>query len=288
MLGAMDITGPGDSPDGKVVVADTLVSRLVTTGIIEITYQTYDPATDIDFAEPLEALVGLTDVGVKLTGFTVSSGSWAVQSVGRKDTGAPYVRLVAAVGNPGGESGTKMETATVSGGQTWTTLATRTAIQLGAAATNCVLQTAVVNPGFAVGFDQNGQAMSRVALWNLGVDTANMTLDAAATSCLRANLSIRGNVTMPGAVSWADSSIVDSVFSQISGGTWPAAAFAMANHFETGTSYGQDATTGPYFASQGLNGLQGTRGTAMGFMPVYERWRAKVGGEASVSPWVLD
>lgn len=286
-LGGLDLTGPGATPTGVIAHTSTLVSNLVRAGIIRVEYQSFDPERDPDFVDTISSLVGLTDVGIKLSGFTTSNGTWLVSSVGRLDTGVPYVELLANI-SPSGDTGTGIETAVAATGDTWTTLAIRTAVQLGAATTEGVIQSVNVKPGFLVGFDQNGQTMDRVKMWNIGLDTASMDLDAAVTSCLLANLSVRGDLNLPGAVSWADSCIVDSVFSEVASGTWPTAAFSIANHFETGSSYGQSATTGPYFAAEGLDSVAGTRGRARGFVDSYENWGPVTGGEPSVSSWVLD
>ena len=264
--GALDVTGNSFT-----------VFNIPVPGIFLVNYTSYTSGTDVDIAEQAFALKGLTDLGLKLG----TLGIFRVFEVGYDENGNPWVALLGA-GPASPTVITDLQTCRMSDGVTWGAAATLKAVDMSVATTNGIVQDVLIKPGFTTGISGTFGG-TKASWWNIGVDSADVVLSGAWTQSVFANMSIRGNLTLPEeGATWTNTVIVDNVMSS-SSGTWPLGVLDMANHWETGTSYGQEASTGTWFLAEGLGSVDGTLGTGKGWKEIPGVYRPV---SRSLSAWV--
>ncbi|QDP60621.1 MAG: hypothetical protein Unbinned767contig1000_46 [Prokaryotic dsDNA virus sp.] len=251
-------------------------------GLTMITYSSYNTATDPDISALAAPLKGMTDIGLKLGGFSTLNGTYLVTDTGYNANGTPWVALAATASD---EAGTNIETCRMSDGVTWATASDLVAINVSAATTSAIMQDVLVKKGFTDGLKLNNGG-TKATLWNCGFDSCNIVATAAWTQSVLANLSVRGTLEFTGESTdaWTNTVFVDCALAAYSG-NWPSGALEMANHWEAGVVQGQEASSGAWFVAEGLESVEGTLGTGKGWRALQGAWRPL---RRSLSSWVTD
>jgi hypothetical protein len=266
-FGALDVTGD----------AFTALD-IGLPGLTLLAYTSYTTGVDVDIAMQAAPLKGLTNLGLRISGGTMA-GTYLVFDYGYAADGAPWVAVLAT---PTNSTFTDLQTCRMSDGVTWAAASTLKAVSMSVATTNGIVQDVLIKEGFTKGISATFGG-TKASWWNIGVDSADVELSGAWTQSVFANMSIRGELTLPeGASTWTNTVIVDNVMSS-SSGVWPSGVLDMANHWETGTSYGQEASTGTWFLAEGLGSVDGTLGTGKGWKEIPGVYRPV---SRSLSAWV--
>ncbi|MCB9178981.1 MAG: hypothetical protein H6590_06125 [Flavobacteriales bacterium] len=205
-----------------------------------------------DFAVLLAPLVGLSYWGITVTGSANPVNdvvSAAILGVGYDRQGLPYVDLW----NPGTPIS---ETMTASGRITTTRIADDLAYDSIVVQPSCYTAGAAINGGAICGLrvvgepcvalDTSGVTVTRLFMEDVAVpDGFYVDLSSATfTHLLVQNCAFLGEDISFSAAAWTGSSILDTVFG-FGPATFPS-GYVAGCHFVTGTSYGIEATTGPW------------------------------------------